>query len=399
MSKVSLPFSATPFRSWQEQLLKELKENTGLLNYHSSIEALSVSLLDLENNQLVKEELQESPWKRMVHVSATNAKQSNLAILNALMQGADAIYIANATSQTNWPELLSSIETAYVSCLIEFECYGAAEHFKQNATPDQMNHCIALHKDGPNFNLISTFDLQQIGANCSTELAGGLLTLHQQLEQTTADKILYFELGIGSEFFIEIAKFRALRQLIKQLEELHQIKIELKILAKTGFCNKSLKDPYTNLLRLSTESLSAIMGGADFVCIQTYDQLSTAGPSAFGQRMALNIGNLISEEAQLSALNDPLQGAYMIEQLTLALLKKSWTLLCDFDEMHQDAPEKLKEAIIQTRNIRLEQFHSGASTLIGINSFFSEFESPKAEWAQSPTAIGLPYLIFDQIAN
>ena len=120
MSKVSLPFSATPFRSWQEQLLKELKENTGLLNYHSSIEALSVSLLDLENNQLVKEELQESPWKRMVHVSATNAKQSNLAILNALMQGADAIYIANATSQTNWPELLSSIETSYVSCLIEF---------------------------------------------------------------------------------------------------------------------------------------------------------------------------------------------------------------------------------------------------------------------------------------
>jgi methylmalonyl-CoA mutase N-terminal domain/subunit len=140
------------------------------------------------------------------------------------------------------------------------------------------------------------------------------------------------------------------------------------------------------------------MGGAHFMCIQTYDQLSTAGPSTFGQRMALNIGNLISEEAQLSILKDPLQGAYLIEQLTLALLKKSWALLCHLDGMGQAAPEKLKEAIIQTRNIRLEQFHSGANTLIGINAFMNEFDSPKAEWAESPTVLGLPYLILEKIA-
>ena len=398
MSKVSLPFSATPLSSWQGQLRKELKENTSLLNYHSPIEALSLSLLDLENNRLVHADLPACPWKRTVNVAAAHAKQSNQIILDALMQGADAIFIANATAQTNWPELLSNIQTAYLSCLIEFESYSAAEHFKQYATPEQISHCIALHKDGPHFNFISTFELQQIGANCSTELAGGLLNLHQQLEQTTTDKTLYFELGIGNEFFIEIAKFRALRQLIKQLEELHHIKIEIKVLAKTGFCNKSLKDPYTNLLRQATESLSAIMGGSHFMCIQTYDQLSTAGPSTFGQRMALNIGNLISEEAQLSVLKDPLQGAYLIEQLTLALLKKSWTFLSHLDGMGQAAPEKLKEAIIQTRNIRLEQFHSGANTLIGINAFMNEFDSPKAEWAESPTVLGLPYLILEKIA-
>ena len=126
MSKVTLPFSATPLSSWQGQLLKELKENTSLLNYHSPIEALSLSLLDLENDQLVHADLQAFPWKRTVNVAATNAKQSNQIILDALMQGADAIFIANATTQTNWPELLSNIQIPYVSCFIEFDSYSAA---------------------------------------------------------------------------------------------------------------------------------------------------------------------------------------------------------------------------------------------------------------------------------
>lgn len=66
--------------------------------------------------------------------------------------------------------------------------------------------------------------------------------------------------------------------------------------------------------------------------------------------------------------------------------------------MGQAAHDKLKEAIIETKNIRFEQFHSGVNTLIGINAFMNEFDSPKAEWVESPTFLELPYLILEKIA-
>jgi methylmalonyl-CoA mutase len=206
-------------------------------------------------------------------------------------------------------------------------------------------------------------------------------------------------MGVGKEYLVEIAKFRALQMLLAQLEEIHEVRINLQLIARTGFCNKSLADPYTNLLRLSTEGLSAVMGGAAYVCLQPYDALSTDGASAFAQRMALNVGNLLNEEAQLSELNDPLSGAYAIEQLSLALAKKSWSLLCQLDAEHATAQQKLKTEIDQTRAMRIESFKSGKDILIGINAFQNEFESPKATWGTIPTALGFPYLIFEKSAN
>ena len=399
MSKVTIPFSATSSDTWRAQLLKELKENTALLQYNSSIEDISFSLLENEDPQLQLKQRPALAWKRMVVADASQAKKSNEFLLTALMQGADAIFIEHTTTDTDWSALLNEIETAYISCLLLFETPAAYTHFLERASKDQLAHCIVLQSYGAQQNFISTYEVQQIGANCSTELAAGLLHLHQQLELNAQDTTLYFEMGVGNDYLVEIAKVRALQMLLGLLEEIHEVRIELQLIAKTGFCNKSLADPYTNLLRLSTEGLSAIMGGAAFVCLQPYDALSTADASAFAQRMALNVGNLLSEEAQLSILNDPLSGAYAIEQLTLALAKKSWSLLCELDAEPATAEQKLKDAISHTRTMRLQDFKSGKDILIGINAFPNEFESPKAKWGAIPTALGFPYLIFEKSAN
>ena len=173
----------------------------------------------------------------------------------------------------------------------------------------------------------------------------------------------------------------------------------MKIIAKTGFCNKSLQDPYTNLLRMSTEGLSAIMGGAHFVCIQPYDLLSENGASTFGQRMALNIANLLNEEAHLASPQDPLQNAYTIEQLTVQIAQKSWDFLCELDLQQASARELLRKQILQTRQLRLELFETAQTVLIGINTFFNEFEIQKTNWAHLPTALDLTYLIFEKRSN
>ena len=398
MSKVSIPFSANSLSTWQAQLNKELKENTALLQYQSSIEELSFSLTSLEAPHLPALVHTPNTWKRLVAVSAQTEKQSNEFLLAALMQGADAIYIDHTSPQTNYAQLLAGIEIAYISCLINFDSAAAYAHFTQVVDKIQVAHCVALHKYGPAKNFISTFDIQQIGANCSTELAALLFELQQQLEAHPQDLKLYVELGVGKEYFIEIAKFRALQHLIAQLAQIHEVQIELKIITKTGFCNKSLQDPYTNLLRMSTEGLSAVMGGAHFVCLQPYDLLSENGPSTFGERMALNIANLINEEAQLSSPQDPLQNAYVIEQLTLQITQKSWDFLCELDAQQASASELLREQIVKTRQLRLELFETAQTVLIGINAFPNEFEIPKTSWAELPTALDLPYLIFEKHA-
>ena len=338
-------------------------------------------------------------WKRMVAADASQAKKSNEFLLSALMQGADAILLEHTTPHTDWTTLLQDIETAYVPCLLLFETPAAHAYFIETAPKEHISHCAILHNYGTQQNYISTYEIQQIGANCSTELAAGLIHLHQRLELNGEDTTLYFEMGVGKDYFVEIAKFRALQMLLAQLEEIHHVRIELQLIAKTGFCNKSLIDPYTNLLRLATEGLSAVMGGAAYVCLQPYDTLSTEGASAFAQRMALNIGNLLSEEAQLSTLNDPLRGAYVVEQLSLALAKKSWTLLCELDADPASAQQKLKTEIAQTRDLRTEGVQSGKDIMIGINAFPNEFDSPKADWSELPTALGFPYLIFENAAN
>lgn len=399
MSKVSIPFSANSLSAWQAQLHKELKENTALLEYHSSIEELSFSLTSLEKPQLGSLSKTPNSWKRMVSVSAQNEKQSNAILLEALMQGADAIFIDGTTTQTNYQQLLAGIEVAYISCLICFDSAEAYSHFEQVTQTETVAQCIALHRYGYSKNFISTFDSQQIGANCSTELAAGLFELQQMLEEHPRNLTLYCELGIGREYLVEIAKFRALQHLVAQLAKIHEVEIELLVIAKTGFINKSLKDPYTNLLRMSTEGLSAVMGGAHFVCIQPYDTLSEAGPSAFGQRMALNIANLLSEEAHLSSPQDPLQNAYAIEQLTLQITEKSWNFLCELDAEQANANAVLRAKVLQTRQLRTELFESGKTILIGINAFPNEFETPKISWTETPTGLELPYLIFEKSAN
>jgi methylmalonyl-CoA mutase len=399
MSKVSIPFSANSLSAWQAQLHKELKENTSLLQYQSAIEELSFSLTSLEAPHLPALEHAPNAWKRMVSVSAQTEKQSNAILLAALMQGADAIYIDHTSPQTNYEQLLAGIEIAYISCLINFDSADAFTHFTQVVDKTHVAHCIALHKYGPAQNFISTFDIQQIGANCSTELAAGLLDLQQLLEAHPQDLKLYVELGVGKEYFLEIAKFRTMQHLIAQLAQIHEVRIDVKIIAKTGFCNKSLEDPYTNLLRMSTEGLSAVMGGAHFVCLQPYDVLSQNGSSTFSQRMALNIANLINEEAQLSSTQDPLQNAYALEQLTLQITQKSWDFLCELDAQQESAREFLREQIIKTRQLRLELFETAQTILIGINAFPNEFEIQKTSWADLPTALDLPYLIFEKHAN
>jgi len=127
-----------------------------------------------------------------------------------------------------------------------------------------------------------------------------------------------FGFAIGSNHFIEIAKLRAVRLLWAQAEEAFgRAPSPLRIHAQTAGENKTLFDPHVNLLRVTTEALSAVLGGCDSLTIT---------PCGFDAHLADNVHHILREESHLDKVLDPGAGSYYVEALTDALAAEAWTL-------------------------------------------------------------------------
>lgn len=178
---------------------------------------------------------------------------------------------------------------------------------------------------------------QNAGSTLVQELAFGLASACEYLagltdKGMTVDQVAPFmqwSFAIGPNYFFEIAKLRAARLLWTRMAE--QFKPEsvesLKIFihASTALWNKSVYDPYVNMLRTTTEGMSAILGSADSVAIHPFN--SSLGESGdFSSRIARNQQFVLREEAYLDKIADPAAGSYYIETLTHQIAHAAWDL-------------------------------------------------------------------------
>ncbi len=163
--------------------------------------------------------------------------------------------------------------------------------------------------------------------------------------------------------------------------------------------NKSLSDPYTNLLRQTTEAMSAINGGIDGIVILPYDNKSTKRSSELAERMALNISSILKEESYLNKVIDPLGGSYSIEVLTELIGKKAWALFQSMDNdggiTSDNVMANFKKMVNEKRSIRIEQITSGTQVNIGINKFMNP-DTVNDEWVEQEQYLGLLPLIYEQ---
>lgn len=394
MLKTALPFPPTEQAQWIAQLHKELQHQADLLYFKDPIEGLEIDLTRIPEALAIPPKRKET-WSNLFRYEIEEEKEANRILLAALMEGASALLLTCHKASCNWEQVLENIEVAYIDCWIQLNDVAHLHQFEQPALAAKKAHIQFLYSEGVARNFFSAFDLQQIGASISTQLSALLWQLHRDLENNALKSHYIFELGIGSQYFLEVAKFRTFRQLISRLEAIHQVTISYELLACTGFSNKSLKDPFTNLLRQATEALSAVIGTCDAIAVQPYDALSTDGPDDFSRRMALNIGNLIQEESQLKTTADPLKDAHVVEALTAAFTTQSWEALIladQYDELTAFTP-----LIAHTREARIERHHTGQQLLIGVNQFENTFETKIKQWANIPTYLGFPYLIYELV--
>lgn len=160
-----------------------------------------------------------------------------------------------------------------------------------------------------------------------------------------------FNLATGTNYFMEIAKLRAMRVLWSHVVNAYgpdcAEETKAYIHSVTGDWGKTFYDPYVNMLRTTTEAMSAILGGTDSLFVQGYDAVFES-PSEFAERIARNQQLLLKEESYFDKVADPAAGSYYIENLTASLIDEVWKLFLDVQEKGGYL-EALKKGYVQEK--------------------------------------------------
>lgn len=245
--------------------------------------------------------------------------------------------------------------------------------FKDGTSDFETLNRINKNSDNINWLTVNASTYQNAGANMIQQLAYTLAHTNEYLNRIeNFDKNITVEVAVGGNYFFEIAKLRALRMLLNTLANEYSEQITFHIVAKPTRRNKTLYDYNVNMLRTTTECMSAILGGADVVENLAYDALYHK-TNEFGDRIARNQLLILKEESYFDKTNNPADGAYYIENLTKQLAEKALDLFKDI-EQNGGLISQLIEGTIQrkiTENAQKEQelFNNGKEVLLGTNKY------------------------------
>ncbi len=140
----------------------------------------------------------------------------------------------------------------------------------------------------------------------------------------TVNSQLYFTLATGKNYFVEIAKIRALKHLWANILSAYNLSnADMPPIASRLAPASQTDDPHSNMIQAATQAMSAIIGGADRLTVIPSDAFQ-GEPTAFSRRIARNVQHLLKMESRLDWVKDPAAGSYFIEDLTLQLAAAAW---------------------------------------------------------------------------
>jgi methylmalonyl-CoA mutase len=214
---------------------------------------------------------------------------------------------------------------------------------------------------------------QNAGANMVQQIAYSLAHANEYFNRIPIiSQPIVFQVSVGTNYFFEIAKLRAIRILFNLIAKEYNHNLECHIIASPTKRNKTLYDYNVNMLRTTTECMSAIIGGADAVANLPYDSLYHKD-NEFGDRIARNQLLVLKNESYFDKVNNPADGSYYIENLTNQLAEKALVLFKDI-EANGGFLKQLNEGIIKRKiqesaDKEQELFDSGKEVLLGTNKY------------------------------
>lgn len=235
------------------------------------------------------------------------------------------------------------------------KCYGSVNYdaFKKPLVKGKENSewvegAAAVLKAGqvlPNYRVlaVNAFLFNNAGAYIAQELGYALAWGNELMAKLTeagftADEVakkIKFNFGISSNYFMEIAKFRAARWLWAEIVAAYKPACEcackMVAHAQTSEWNMTVYDAHVNLLRSQTEAMSAALAGVDSITVRPFDKIYQT-PDDFSERIARNQQLLLKEECHLDKVVDPSAGSYYVEVLTNSLADVAWKLFLEVEE-------------------------------------------------------------------
>ena len=242
-------------------------------------------------------------------------------------------------------------------------------------------------KHMPKFNSISIsgYHIQEAGATATLEMA---FTIADGIEycrtgvqagldiDSFAPRLSFFW-GVGMNFYMEIAKFRAARRLWANLMEekfapTNPKSTMLRTHSQTSGWSLTEQDPYNNIIRTTVEAMSAVFGGTQSLHTNSFDE-ALALPSVFSARLARNTQLILQEETGITSVIDPWAGSYMMESLTEQVYQESRAIVEEVESMGGMAKAvasgwpKLK--IEECAAKRQANIDSGKEVIVGVNKY------------------------------
>ena len=423
MSKVLFDqFEAVSAKAWKQKIQLDLKGadyNETLI--WNSLEGINVKPFYNSEDLKGKDSFKTSPisaWKICQDILVSDEKIANSFAKNVIDKGAESIRFIIPSKETNIAALLTDVDVPvyidpkflsvdFVKSLNDYVSYNNLEVYLETDIIGNLARTgnwyfnlkqdhLLLEEIAKNSNHLKSWlsiDIslyQNSGAKSIQQLAYALSHVNEYLNHfgENISKSIVFKNAIGSNYFFEIAKLKVVRVLWDSLvTEYTDQQIKCIITTKPSTRNKTLYDYNTNLLRTTTECMSAILGGADTVCNLPYDAVYHK-ENEFGERIARNQLLILKHESYFDQVFNPTDGTYYIEELTSQIATKSLALFKNI-ETNGGFLKQLKEGTIQRKikesaNREQELFDEGKIVLLGTNKYQNEKDLMKAEVEISP---------------
>jgi len=400
--RLFIDFNAVSAKAWKQKIQVDLKgadyNNTLIWNSPEDINVKPFYHADDFNNKPFAQ-IKSNTWSISQTIFVFDVEKSNKKALKAIKDGLESIIFIIPNKEVSVERLLQNIDPSTIPLYFELQfldpiytkqlsCISgttvltdtignlakSGNWFKNFQNDFELLHSIILTNNTLSIDL-SLY--QNAGATMVQQLAYSLAHANEYLNSLeVTDGVIKnsvqftFKVAVGTNYFFEIAKLRALRVLWTTVAAAYGVNENCKIIATPTKRNNTLYDYNTNLLRTTTECMSAILGGANIICNLPYDAIYHKD-NAFGERISRNQLLILKHESYFNAVDNAADGAYYIESLTHQLSEKALMLFKNI-ENKGGFLKHLKDGLIQKKikeSALKEQtlFNSGDLSLLGTN--------------------------------
>jgi len=394
---------------WVEKIEKDLKgKSLDILNYSPELGIETKAYFHPEDN-IKPNELEafdSNDWFIQEHFSGDD----NAKILDHLQVGCDSVQI-DADDKTHYKKLFTDVKLEFISTEFKYKAVcnwnnlntflsnnkssnvsvsfpvltlGTEKGKWNNSLAEFTDYYKALITSGARTIHVNGFALGLAGASTIQELAFSLAQLseytqHLIEENYSLDEIaksFYTTLSVNDDYFTNIAKFRAYELLLNHFFEDFDDGYWLSntvVNGQTNYRHITKNDRHNNLLRSTTQAMSAVLGGCANLLITPFDT-----SDEISVRMARNIQLILKEEAYFDKVSNPANGSYYIEDLTNQLVSKSWDLFLEVENQggYMKAMESnfMQNKIEENKTLLVEKLNSNEKMFLGINKYQNTLE-------------------------